>query len=76
MKRKAFTIIELLLVIAIPVVIILACMWTGRSMDYLLTWIKGRPVHCPWYLDALITFVGNGATLVFNIVMEVIRLVR
>ena len=78
--RKGFTIIELMMVL-FCIVIVLGIifgmtMWTDRSMDYLLTMIKGHPVNCPYWLSFIITVVGNGATVVFNIIMEVVRLVK
>lgn len=81
MKMKSgFTTVELLMVlvmlVVIPGIIFGFTMWTDRSMDYLLTMIKNQETNCPYWLSFIITVVGNGATVVFNIIMEVIRLVR
>lgn len=74
--KKGFTIVELLLVFAIPTIILLVCIWTDRNLDYLLTWIAGQPRNCPWWLSTIAAFVGNGLTILFNIVMEIIRIAR
>ena len=79
-NRKAFTLVELMivlvLVLIVPVVIVGLCVWTDRNLDYLLTWIAGQPRNCPMWLSAIATFVLNGVILVFNIVMEILRLAR
>ena len=78
--KKGFTLIELMIavfmVVVIPAMLIGAVLWTDRSMDYALTWFKGVPVNCPMWLSTLVAIVGNGVTLVFNIAMEIARLVR
>lgn len=50
--------------------------WTDSNIDYLMTYIKGRPVNCPFWLSALASIVGNGLTLAFNIGMEIFKLTR
>ena len=67
--------ILIMLGVAIAVIVGLA-IWTDRSMDYLLTWIKGVPVDCPMWLSTLISIVGNAFIVAFNLIMEVIRMVR
>ena len=78
--RKGYTLIEVTIVVfmvcIIPLIILGATIWTDRSMDYLLTMIKGHPVNCPYWLSFLVTVIGNGATLLFNVIMEVVRLVK
>ena len=51
-------------------------LWTDRNLDYALTWIKGQPVNCPMWLSFIAALIGNGVTVVFNILMELARLVR
>ena len=62
--------------LVIPAVIVLMCMWTDRNLDYLLTWIAGAPRNCPWWLSTIATFIGNAVALIFNVVMEIIRIAR
>ena len=76
MNRKGFTLVELALVLIIPVIIVAVCIWTDRNLDYLMTWIAGAPRNCPWWLSTIATIIGNGIILLFNVVMEIIRLVR
>ena len=78
--KKGFTLVELLIVIAmvaiIPAIVFGLSLWTDRNMDFALTWFKGVPVNCPMWLSVIITIVGNGLTLAFNIIMEILRLVK
>lgn len=74
--KKGFTIVELIIVVMVFVLIPIITMWTDRSLDFVLTAIKGHVVHCPMWLAFIAALAGNGFTLVFNIVVEIFRLVK
>ena len=60
--------------LGILIVVGLLALWTGRSLDYLCSYYAGHAVHVPYWLDFLFTFVFNGVILLFNVVVEIIRL--
>ena len=66
----------IIFVIFIFFILLLNAFWTDRNLDYLLTLIKGSLVNCPFWLSAIISICGNGAVFVFNIIMELVRLVK
>jgi hypothetical protein len=72
-NEKAFTLVELLIPIFGIGLLVAMVWWTGRSLDYALTAWKHHPVHVPYWLDTLVTLIGNGFTLVFNVVVEILR---
>lgn len=78
--KKGYTLVELIIVIAmllvVPALIWGVTMWTDRSLDFVLTALKGHPVHCPMWLAAIVSIVGNAFTLLFNVVVEIFRLTK
>ena len=58
------------------VILALTVNWTDSNLDWLLSSIKGREIDVPTWISAIITFVGNGFVLVFNIICELIKLVK
>ena len=80
MKRKGYTLVELMvvvfMVVIIPAIVVGATIWTDRNIDYALTLWKGHAVNCPYWLSFLATIVGNGLTIIFNVVMEIVRIAK
>ena len=78
MKSRGFTLIELMigvvLVLIIPVLVILLSMWTDRTLDFWLTFIKHSSVDVPMWLSVIATIVFNGGMLAINIISEIVRL--
>ena len=52
-----------------------AATWTDRSLEYLLTELKGEPVDVPLWIDFAINVVAGPAVITINILTELIRLV-
>lgn len=81
MKNKGFTLAELLIVIIlvtiIPCIIIIGLVfWTDRSLDYWATIMAGAPRDVPMWMSVIATIVLNGVTIAFNIITEILRVVR
>ena len=53
-----------------------AVFWTDRNLDWALTRYAGHAVNCPLWLSAVVSFLGNGVAFFFNIVCEILRLVK
>ena len=70
---KLAPVIILLIVIS---VLSLCVGWTDSNLDWLLSSIKGRTIDVPTWISAIVTFVGNGFVLAFNVICELIKLVK
>ena len=58
-------------------VICLLSFWTDRNLDYLGQWIQGNNTfNLPYWVSFIATVVLNGVTFAFNVIMEIIRLIR
>lgn len=53
----------------------LLSLWTDRSLEFWLSYTKGKPVDVPQWLSFVLTVVLNAVILTANIVSELIRLV-
>lgn len=49
--------------------------WTDGNLDWLVSKLSGHAVDVPTWLSAIITFVGNGVVLIFNVICEIAKLV-
>ncbi len=75
MKRNAGEITSFILLFLVVFSLIYGLYnWTDRSMDYLLTLAKEVPSDFPNWASLLITIVFNGALVVFNSIVELIRI--
>jgi hypothetical protein len=54
-------------------VVFLMSFWTDRNLDFWLSYFKGQPVDCDWWLSFLIAIFGP-ATLFLNLLGEACRL--
>ncbi len=76
-NKKGFTLIELMIVIAIPVLLVWPLTWwTDRSMDWALSEWKHRIVHVPYWLAFIVTCVTNGFAIAFDVIVEILRRVQ
>ena len=66
----------MIMLLSIPAIIFAFALWTDRSMDYVLTAVAGHAVDCPMWLSTVITLILNGAIILLNTIVEVVRLVR
>ena len=74
MRTKEFAGVGCIVMLVIMCAIFIPmCMWTDRNMDWLLTYIKGVPTNCPWYLSTAITVLLPIA-FIGNIVAEICRI--
>jgi len=69
MKNTLADIFIVSLLILIPFFVI----WTDNNIEYLIHSITGKDINFPMFLSVLIASFFNGATLVFNIIVEVIK---
>ena len=52
---------------------LLASLWTDRSLEFLLDWLKPENTDSiPWFLSWIATFFG--VAFPFNVVMEILRI--
>ena len=77
-KNKALGVILLLTTILMffgPIIWFLSLYfnWTDGNIEHLIYLIKGKNVDISFWLSSLIAVIGSGATLVFNIIMEIIK---
>lgn len=76
MKRKSISnSIGLVLIIVLIVLLCSMVGWTDSNLDWLVSKISGQPKDVPTWISALVTFIGNGFALVFNVVIEILKLV-
>lgn len=76
MKRKGFSnSIGIILIILLIVLLCFMVGWTDSNLDWLISKISGQTKDVPTWISALVTFIGNGFALVFNIVIEVLKLI-
>jgi len=47
--------------------------WTDSNLDYIFTLLRHHPVNIPLWLSVIISIVGNGITLIFNIIVEIMK---
>ncbi len=66
-------IIVLLIVSAICTYILSG--WTESNLEFWLSLIKGEFIDVPFGIAVLVTFIGNGFIIVFNIVTELLKLI-
>lgn len=48
--------------------------WTERSLEFVLSALKGSPINIPYWLSVIITLIFNTVAVVFNIIVELIRI--
>lgn len=67
----------LLFIIIVAIAILIPCFvfWTDGNIEYLIHITTGKVVDIPILLSTLISFVFNGATLVFNLIVEVMKVI-
>ncbi len=66
-----------LVMLLVIFVLVLFIRWTDANLDYLVQWIKGDNLaNVPMWLSSIVAILCNGIALVFNIVMEIIKIVR
>lgn len=76
MKSRRFFMYGFLIMVIIGIFALFA-FWTNSNLDYLVQWIKHDNLsHIPYWISFLISLIGNGITLLFNIAMEVIKICR
>ena len=76
---KKTVIIETLIclgVLAILCLIPVYMIWTDNNLDYVVSLIKGKPVNVPFWISALFSIVANGIGLLFNLIVEIIKIAK
>jgi hypothetical protein len=58
----------------ISVFVMLVGCWTERSLDWMCSEIAGRPIDVPYWLACVATLVFNGVAVLFNVLIEIVRL--
>lgn len=61
-------------VIFIAVIAVLT-MWTDRTLDFWCSYVGNHTVDVPSWLSFLVLIIGNGVTLILNIISEIVRLI-
>jgi hypothetical protein len=77
-KRNGFTKIEMWVVFLILGLLLspaLCSGWTESNLEWLLSLLKEQPVDVPFILALIISVILNWSVIVFNIIIELIRLV-
>ena len=49
--------------------------WTDSNLDWLVSKISGQTKDVPTWISALVTFIGNWFALIFNIIIEILKLI-
>ena len=80
MKNKnGFTLVELFIVVAvvcIPLLLWPLTIWTGHNVDWCLSQWKHHSVHISYWLDLLLVLIGNGFTIAFDVIVEILKQVQ
>lgn len=63
-----FLFLGIVIVIGLPLTL-----WTDRTLDFWLTYFKGEVVNVPFWLSFLATIILNAASLILNVLSEIIR---
>ena len=72
--KKGFALAELVIFVAIVALLFWPmALWTNRSLDFWATQMKHHAVHIPFWLAFVVTLVGNGVILLFDVVSEIAR---
>ena len=76
MKRKSISnYVELVLIVLLIVLLCFMVSWTDSNLDWLVSKISGQPKDVPTWISTLVTFIGNGFALIFNIIIEILKLI-
>lgn len=49
-------------------------LWTGRTLDFWLSYWQHAPVHIPFWLDFVATLALNELAVALNVISEIVRL--
>lgn len=61
-------------VVIIGLIILCAiCGWTDRTLDFWCTYFSHHAVNIPMWVSCLVTFIGNGAMFLLNLISEIVR---
>jgi hypothetical protein len=79
MNNKGFTLVELMIVVAvliIPMLLWPLTIWTGHNVDWVLSQWKHHAVHVSYWLDFILVIIGNGFTIAFDVIVEILKRVQ
>jgi ABC-type sulfate transport system permease component len=74
MKKNGNCLVMVIMLLLVVVILSIMIRWTDSNLDWLLTFLSGKPINVPIWLSAVVTFVANAACFVFNIVISLLRL--
>lgn len=72
MKKDILVLV--LISMVLPTILYFFICWTDGNLEYVLSYFKERHIEVPFWMSAIIAIVGNGATLLFNIICELAQL--
>ena len=73
--NDGFWVVFVLTLILAVVLVGAMAMWTERSVEFWLFYIKGVHIDIPYWLALVITALGNCVVTFINIITELFRLV-
>lgn len=68
-------VVALISIAILGIVIYPLSLWTDRSLEFWMSFIKGTPILCPGWLSFLVTLCLNAVILGLNVLSEIVRLV-
>ncbi len=76
MNKKGFTLLKLFVGIFVLLLVTIYPLWTQRSLEWCLGAWKGHPVHVPYGISLVLSLIMNGVSIVFNVIVELLRCVK
>lgn len=75
MNNKAGCLSVIIFFLFIAIILAVLTMWTDRTFDFWCSYIGNHTVDVPYWLSFLASLIGNGLTLMLNIISEIARLI-
>jgi hypothetical protein len=50
--------------------------WTNINIEYVISEYKHHAVHLPYIVGVLVGLLGNGVTLIFDVIVEIIKHIK
>lgn len=74
MKYEVTGLPALLIITALIIIFFMYCSWTDNCLEYAIQLISHKTINVPCWMSFIISLAGNAFTLVFNIVIELLKM--
>ena len=74
MKHEVTGLPVLLIITGLIIVFFIYCGWTDNCLEYAMQSFFHKTINIPYWMSFIISLVGNAFILVFNIVIEMLKM--